>query len=245
MDPATIISFLGIPTAAYGFVKGSADLWGLGRNIYLRRVTSEDFTILRTATKYIIWQDQCELIRLRHIRALRPVRQLQIDRYPRVGDIGDEKRRPVTDFYSLPGTARQRQEFFVIDLRPDEEFKPNKEHSIIFGYTIPGPLSITNPGEREEGIDLMAPLGRDKASLEVHLPPTHRFGDENKVHVYAYFGGNGEGTLQAKDQYRLTIDRDFINTHKSSPCDVLRFSIRPPKGAQEIRIRWPWEKRVE
>lgn len=243
MNPELLIALIGLPAAFYGAAEGTIKLQGRVSDIRERRGGKREFIVLSTSVKYIMWENYSELIKLRRIRALRKIRRLQIDRYPRAGAAGHEEKRPVQNFYSLPGTASQRLEFFVVDLEPNDEFRAHREHSIVFGYTIPEPLSVTHPDEEEEGIDIYGPLGQERVSLEVHLPKTRSFGDERDFKVRVFYGAGREDLVSPKD-YELNIDRAFKNTDISRGTDVLRLAMKPPEGALELRVRWPWYRVV-
>jgi hypothetical protein len=211
-------------------------------DVLQRRRGDEDFMVLSTYVKYIMWEDYSELIKLRHIRTLRNIRRLEIDRYPYAGVAGHEEKRLVQNFYSLPGTASQKSKFFVVDLPPGDEFLAHHEYSFVFGYTVPEPLSVTHPDENEEGIDIGAPLGSRRVALEVHLPKSRRFGEEEEVKVFAYYSkDNKEERVSPKD-YEVDIEQAFMNTDVSRGTDVLRLTMRPPKDVSEIRVRWPWKR---
>jgi len=242
MTVEILVALLGLPAAIYGAYEGGSKLLGLIADVRQRRRSDEDFIVLSTYVKYIIWEDYSELIKLRHVRALKDIRRLEIDRYPYAGVAGHEERRSVQNFYALPGTASQKSKVFVIDLAPGDEFKAHGEYSFVFGYTVPEPLSVTHPDENEEGIDIGAPLGSSKVALEVHLPKTHRFGEEDEVKVFAYYSKNDREERISPKDYELDIEQAFMNTDVSRGTDILRLTMRPPKDVSEIRVRWPWKR---
>lgn len=235
-----ITALLGLPAAIYGAVEGGTKIWVWANDIRRHRSGKVPFVILRTHVKYIMWEKYSEMIKLRQIRTLERVRQLKLDRYPRAGMFGQVQQRPVQDFYALPGTASQQAEFFVINLEPEDEFEARKEYSLVFGYSVPVPLSDLHPNENEEGLDVRGPLGKE-LNLEVHLPKTRRFGNERNVRIYAVYDGDREELLPRGDHgYGLSIDKAFKNTDLGRETDVLRFKIRPPADALSIRVIWPW-----
>lgn len=242
MTVELLAGLLGLPAAIYGAYEGSSKLLGLVVDVLQRRRGEQDFIVLSTHVKYIMWEDYSELIKLRHIRTLKNVRRLEVDRYPHAGVAGHEEKRLVQNFYALPGTASQKSKFFVIDLAPGDEFTAHREYSFVFGYTVPEPLSVTHPDENEEGIDIGAPLGSSRVALEVHLPKTRCFGEEDEVKVFAYYSkDNREERVSPKD-YEVDIEQAFMNTDVSRGTDVLRLAMKPPKDVSEIRVRWPWKR---
>jgi hypothetical protein len=237
-----VSAVLGLPPAIYGAIEGSGKLRAYWRDRrFQKRSGDPPFIVLRTYVKYIMWEDHCEMVKLRHIRTFREVRQVKLDRYPRAGILGQEQERPVRDFYSLPGTASQQAEFFVVKLEPGDEFLPGREYSIVFGYIVPAPLSAIHPNDSEEGVTIKGPLGRDEVSLEVHLPRIRRFGPKSAMKVQVVYADGREGEIDPSE-YDLDVDQAFKNTDVSRETDVLRFKIRPPEAAADIRVLWSWSR---
>jgi hypothetical protein len=238
-----ITAVLGLPPAIYGAVEGTGKLSARWRD---RRRRSKDklrFVVLRTHLKYIIREANVEVVKLRQIRALEEIRKLEIDKYPRAGRMGNEQARPVQEFYSLPGTASQEEEFFVVNFEEGEELLAHRESSIVFGYLVPEPLAVIHPDEKEEGLTLYGPLGTEQVNVEVHLPPTRRFGPDAEVKVYA-LSADGHETWLPPDPERniLCIQRAFKNTDVSRETDILRLRVTPSEGMLNLRIRWPWSR---
>ena len=241
MDLNLFIALLGVPSALYGIFEIFRRSWAFGRDYWEGRGGRPDYIILNTYVKYIMWEDFSELIKLRQIRALRRVRELRLDRYPRAGARGSESECAVENFYSIPGSTTQKSEYFSVDLRPDEEFRPHREYALVFGFIVPVALDVTHPNDTEEGLDVRGPLGEGEVKIEVHLPSSRRLGEKDETKVIAVDESGEETPLQ---DYSINIDRAFKNTEISRPADVLRIGVVPPAGTASIRIRWPWSIRT-
>ena len=237
MTPIELLTVLGVPASLYGAVEAGKAGWQRARDWWEGRGVRPDFQVLSTHVKYIMWEEYSELIKLRRLRALRRIRRLQLDRYPMAGELGQEKECTVRNFYSLPGTASKKGDHFMIDLEPNEELRAHQQHALVFGYIVPLPLTTTHPGDEMDGLDVRGPLGTGEVFIEVHLPRSRRFGNENAVRITSVHQDGTENSLQPQ---ALTIDRSFRNTDFNRETDVLRLQVFVPPNVDAVRVRWPW-----
>jgi hypothetical protein len=202
------------------------------------------FVVLRTHVKYVMWDDFSELVKLRTIHTYRRVCEMRLDPHPRIGVPGETLAADVRHFYSLPGTATRRGANFVINLGSGEEFEPHRDYAVVFGYVVEKPLEMIHPNDKEDSIKIQGLNGQDQYRLEIHLPLSRRFGPVGSARVMAGYADHEE--IVPPSEYTLHIDPGFKNTDGTrSGTDVLRLHMKPPVGADYVRLLWPWSRSEE
>jgi hypothetical protein len=202
------------------------------------------FVVLRTHVKYVMWDDFSELVKLRTIHTYRSVCEMRLDPHPRIGVPGETLAADVRHFYALPGTATRRGAHFVINLGPGEEFEPHRDYAVVFGYVVEKPLEMIHPNEQEDSVKIQGLMGQDQYRLEIHLPLSRRFGPMDRARVIAGYADREE--LVPPSEYTLHVDPGFKNTDGTrSGTDVLRLHMKPPAGADYVRLLWPWSRSGE
>ena len=151
------------------------------------------------------------------------------------------KLHAITDFYSVPGTAVQRAENFVITFTKADTLKAFQDHAIVFGFTISRLLSEIHPFD-DESATVYGPLPQDELVFEMHLPGSRQFADPPSIRVSTVDNAGTELPLPS-DRYGMELDRAFQNTEGSRFAEVLRLRFRPPPRAPQLCLRWNWEKK--
>jgi hypothetical protein len=236
-----IAAIVGIPAALFGAVEGILRLVAWLKDKRARRRIPEQYVVKRMHVKYLMTETYVEIIKLRLLRALSDLTEVALDRYPKTGESRTTKLQAITDFYSIPGTAVQRAENFVITFTKADTLTAFHDHAIVFGFIISRPLSEIHPFDNESAT-IYGPLPTEELVFEMHLPASRRFAAPPSIRVSSVDNVGTDKPLPS-DQYGMELDRAFQNTEGSRLAEVLRLRFRPPPRAPQLCVRWSWEKK--
>ncbi len=158
----------------------------------------------------------------------------------------ETERATVTqDFYSMPGVALRRGEYYQVDLADDEIFKAVADYTYSITFKLRQRLDVLHPDPKKDGIQLQKPLGREKVVAEVHFPLTRKLtkvGGKVQLEVYEV---RASGDKQI-DSTKFIVNTDQpIDAIPGKFTDMFRLTLPHPPQDADIRIMWQWSRNAE
>jgi hypothetical protein len=195
--------------------------------------------------KCILGENASELTKIREIRAFEDIRQITIDRAPSLVDEED----PISlKCFSMPGVAYRKNDYYQINLAPDQIFKANKDHTYLINYKLPLKLDELHSNPDKDHMLIERPLGDEKLVVEVHFPPTRKLKRVNKnvqLAVFEVRKGEGPKPIERpieKSKYKINAE-DSIQVRPGTFTDMFRLTLpHPPQDADYIKIEFEWSK---